>query len=276
MTDIELSRRQFFINIAKTYVGVNEADGSHEVVIDLYNSIRPLPRAYKMSYTDPWCAAFPSAVGEECGMGDVIFPECSCDAMISLYKSAGRFVEADNHVPSIGDLLMYDWDDSGSGDNRGSADHVGIVTEVIGSEIVVLEGNISDKVGYRRIAVNAKHIRGYCCPDFAGSSALVPESVPDTIDPVIVAPKPESSFEMNAPFGRYLPAPFRILRPGMSGPDVKSLQQLLIAKGYDCGLHKDDGHLGNDTAEALKQLQEDNGLYADGEFGPESHRVLWG
>jgi hypothetical protein len=38
------------------------------------------------------------------------------------------------------------------------------------SAIKVIEGNISNAVGYRTIAVNAKNIRGYGLPDYAGKA----------------------------------------------------------------------------------------------------------
>lgn len=65
-------------------------------------------------------------------------------------------------------MIFYDWQDDGSGDNTGYADHVGLVERVSGSTIYVIEGNISESVGRREIAVNGKYIRGYASPDYAG------------------------------------------------------------------------------------------------------------
>ena len=41
-------------------------------------------------------------------------------------------------------------------------DHVGIEVDVTGDTIKVIEGNISDSVGYRNIKVNGKNICGRC------------------------------------------------------------------------------------------------------------------
>ena len=55
---------------------------------------------------------------------------------------------------------------------------------------------------------------------------------------------------------------------GDKGEDVRSMQQLLIAKGFDCGRYRDDGEFGYDTLNALKAYQKSVRLEADGEYGP--------
>ena len=75
---------------------------------------------------------------------------------ITLFKKLGAWVENDAYVPKPGDYIFYDWQDGvnyATTDDTGAADHVGIVTEVNGSTITVIEGNMSDAVGvspYRR------------------------------------------------------------------------------------------------------------------------------
>ena len=105
-----------------------------------------------------------------CGLTDIMFVECSCNVMIELYKKADRWQEADDYVPSKGDLLLYDWDDNGQGDCTGMPDHIGIVVEVSGNMMKVIEGNKGNAVAYRNIQVNGRYIRGYCLPDY-GSKA---------------------------------------------------------------------------------------------------------
>ena len=41
-------------------------------------------------------------------------------------------MENDAYVPSPGDYIFYDWQDSGVGDNKGSSDHVGVGEKVEG------------------------------------------------------------------------------------------------------------------------------------------------
>ena len=168
MTENQL--RNLYVNTAKKYVGYNEEDGSHKVIIDLYNTIDPLPRGYKVQYDDEWCATFVSAIAQECKLTDIIFPECSCNRMIDKFVNAGRWMENDAYVPKIGDLIMYDWEDSGSGENKNRANHVGLIASVSGKTIKVLEGNKGNAVSYRTKTVNSRYIRGYCLPDYAGAA----------------------------------------------------------------------------------------------------------
>lgn len=57
------------------------------------------------------------------------------------------------------------------------------------------------------------------------------------------------------------------LAKGSKGEQVKSLQILLIGKGYSCGSSGADGDFGTNTEKAVKKFQKDNGLTADGICG---------
>ena len=87
MTELEL--RQKAVAQFKKWLGYSEADGRYKKIVDLYNAIRPLPVGYTLQYSDEWCAATVSAVGQALGMTDVILPECSCPRMIELYADRG-------------------------------------------------------------------------------------------------------------------------------------------------------------------------------------------
>ena len=63
--------------------------------------------------------------------------------------------------------LLYDWQDSGSGDNTGTPDHIGIVEKVASGKITVIEGNYSDMVKRRTITVNGNNIRGFVTPKYS-------------------------------------------------------------------------------------------------------------
>ena len=171
MTENQL--RQKVVKIAVSYLGCKEADGSHRKIIDLYNSHKPLARGYAVKYTDAWCSTFASAVAIAAGLTDIIPTECGCEKHIALFKKLGAWVENDAYVPKPGDYIFYDWQDGtnyATTDDTGAADHVGIVTEVNGSTITVIEGNMSDAVGYRHIAVNGRYIRGYGVPKYASKA----------------------------------------------------------------------------------------------------------
>lgn len=151
---------------AQKWVGLNEADGSHKKIVDVYNSQAKLPRGYKLQHTDAWCAATVSALVIACKATDIIPTECSCGKLIELLKAKGIWVEDDAYVPFPGDLIFYDWEDDGEGDNQGAPNHVGIVEAVVDGTITVIEGNYKNAVGRRVIKVNGKFIRGYGVPKY--------------------------------------------------------------------------------------------------------------
>lgn len=66
----------------------------------------------------------------------------------------------------------------------------------------------------------------------------------------------------------------RILKNGCEGVDVKLLQEALIQLGYSCGSYGVDGDFGDATELAVIKFQMDNGLEADGEYGPLTHAAL--
>lgn len=161
-----MKSRKNFVDVAKTYIGCKESDGTHKKIIDLYNTQKPLPRGYKVKYFDSWCATFVSAIAVKLGYTDIIPTECSCQQMIEKFKKIGCWRENENYTPNMGDIIFYDWEDNGKGDNVGWSDHVGIVESVSGGVITIIEGNKSDSVSRRKINVNARYIRGYGLPKF--------------------------------------------------------------------------------------------------------------
>lgn len=155
---------------AIAWLGYSEANGKFKTIIDIYNAHRPLPRSYAVKYSDEWCATFVSAVAIKTGATNIIPLECSCNYMIAGFKSMGRWIENDAYTPKAGDIIFYDWQDSGKGDNTGSSDHVGIVEDVSGGYIKVIEGNKNEVVARRVIKINGKFIRGFGVPDYTKES----------------------------------------------------------------------------------------------------------
>ena len=269
---------------AESWLGRREADGSHREIIEVYNSIRPLPRAYRMSLSDPWCAAFVSAVGKACGLEDILFPECACDPMIALYKAAGRWMENDAYVPKPGDVIFYDWQDSGSGDNRGSSDHVGIVVGVDKGRIAIIEGNCSDRVMRTSRQVDGPFIRGYGLPDYeakaeketsgqqvAGSGAETPAVL---VIPEENGERPGSGKE-TAPVRTSCSLTLPLLRMGAKSEAVRAAQFLLQGRGFACGPEGADGEFGPNTLAAVLRFQRRRGLEEDGVIGEKTYGKLW-
>lgn len=167
MTVTEL--RNKLVNYAIQYVGCKQGDTRHQRVIDTFNLISPLPDGWKMTYTAAWCAAFVSACAHACKF-DSIFPlSANCGTMMTKAMKMGIWVEDDNYKPRPGDIIMYDWQDSGVGDNKGAPDHVGIVAVTDGNVMKVVEGNYSTRhtCDYRVMSVGGRYIRGYIVPMYA-------------------------------------------------------------------------------------------------------------
>ena len=162
----EKQMRMELVDTACGWAGVREDDGSHHFIIDLYNSIDPLPQDYRVTYDDAWCAAFVSAAASEAELLDIIPAECSCNRQIGLFRELKRWEETDSHLPLPGDIIYYDWDLPRSFDCTGWSEHVGIVVGTYGPFIRVMEGNKDDDASFRTIWRNDWCIRGYGLPDY--------------------------------------------------------------------------------------------------------------
>lgn len=173
--EMRLNTRTSMIEQAQAWVGRNEADGSFKSIIDTYNSHTPLARGYELKYTDEWCAGFVSAVAIATGNTDNVPLEVSCPRMIQIAQNMGIWQENDGYVPSPADIILYDWDDNGNGDNTANPDHVGIVESVSDGVITVIEGNMSEKVGRRSLDVDGRYIRGFITPEYKAGEDNEPQ-----------------------------------------------------------------------------------------------------
>lgn len=174
----ESAIRERVVAEARKLLGIKEGTAEHKKIVDGYNSQTKLPRGYKLTDKDAWCAATMTYLGIVLGITDTILPECSCSKMIELYKAQGRWEEWDAFVPRPGDLVMYDWD-AKSGECTGAPDHVGIVEKVEGKTITVIEGNYDNSVKRRQICVEYVKVRGYCLPDYASLVQRFADVAPD-------------------------------------------------------------------------------------------------
>lgn len=155
---------------------------THYNVIQIYNNIKPLPRGYILKDNDPWCAGFVSAIFHLCGYDDIA--ECSCIQMLEKAKKNNIWIESDSYKPTIGDIIMYDWQDSGKGDNVGTPDHTGIIIEVTTKGFIVREGNKNNSIENRFVAFNDKFIRGFIIPPYEKITNKY-ESVNDIVNGII-------------------------------------------------------------------------------------------
>lgn len=261
----ETEARAYLVQTARKYLGCRESDGSHRKIIDIYNGIRPLPRGWKMPYSgqnSAWCATFVSAMAKLCGMLDIIPAECSCVFQVQAFHKLGRWMERDDYKPQPGDVIYYDWGDSGAGDCTGAPDHVGIVESCASGLITIIEGNLSDSVAKRTIVVGARYIRGYGLPNFAAWAAKHSGQAAPVVKPTNTTTKEVPKMDM--------------LREGSKGYQVKVLQLLLILNGCSCGAAGADGDFGAATDAAVRKFQQAKRLEVDGIVGPITWATLLG
>ena len=165
--------RNAVVNQMLEWEHYSEQNGKFKVIIDGYNSYLPTAvkagcANYAVKYSDEWCATAASYAYIACGIGHLFPVECSCPRMITLAKKMGIWQENDGYVPDPADAVLYDWEDSGKGDNTGTPDHIGIVIAVDKSKgtFVVMEGNKNESVERRTMSIDGKYIRGFITPKF--------------------------------------------------------------------------------------------------------------
>lgn len=172
-----MKTRSAVVNLANSWVGKNEVDGSYKSIIDIYNGYKgAFPRSTKMQYGWAWCACTWSALAIKLGYTDIMPIEISCGYLIENAKKMGCWQENDAYVAKPGDAVLYDWGDSGKGDNTAWPDHVGVIVETNASAgyYVVVEGNYSNAVKKRTLSINGRYIRGFICPKYDADGQTAP------------------------------------------------------------------------------------------------------
>lgn len=164
--------RMKVVKIARTYEGVKKGSYRHHYLIDKFNAVKP--DGYAAKYSDQWCAEAVTAwfiIAYKDEAKKIMALSASCPRMITKAQKMGIWVESDSYHPLPGDVVLYDWQDSGKGDNKGTADHVGIVSRTGQKNFWVIEGNKGKEsvVGERKLAVNGLYIRGFITPDYDGT-----------------------------------------------------------------------------------------------------------
>jgi hypothetical protein len=262
MTESQLRER--VVDLMRGWCGATKGSTTHYNILNVYNSHKPLARGYAIKPYDDYCAATASAAWIGAGVASVAVTEVSVPKMVTLAQQAGIWVESDAYRPQPGDAIIYDWQDSGSGDNHGSPDHVGIVERVDGGGIHVIEGNMSGgRVGRRTVPVNGRYIRGFVCPRFSrlATGAATSAATATVATPAKNLTK-ESVCEVTVP----------VLKKGSKSGYVKTLQILL--NKYNRANIAEDGVFGAGTERAVVAYQKSRGLGADGVVGAQTWAQL--
>lgn len=147
--------------------------GKRTEIVDIYNSVRPLPLGYRVKYEDLLCATYVSAIFIKLGWTDIVPPNPRAWQLYENMAAIDCAVKDPNRVPSIGDLIFF-----GTGKKTTNIQHVGIVTEVQnGRQIYYYD--INPNVGRHTCPVGYSYIWGYGIPDYASKDLEpIPEPEP--------------------------------------------------------------------------------------------------
>lgn len=207
-----------------------------------------------------WC--FVTAYGKDAALKLLCQPTKSagagCRYSRGYFKAKGRLFDA----PQPGDQIFF-WPKTAIGGP--AVQHTGLVYKVDSTYVYTIEGNTSGSSGVvangggvwkKKYRLDYNRIAGYGRPDYGMEGTAETPSTPS-------APT-ETAYALGE----------RTLRTGMTGADVKSLQEKLIARGYALPKSGADGEYGAETAAAVKAFQKDANLTADGVYGPKTHAAL--
>ena len=162
----------------------------------------------------------------ECQTGDL---GAACPYSAGYYKARGRY----DRVPRMGDQVFFQ--------KGGKLVHTGIVVEVTGTMLVVVEGNSSNMVKKNTYSRTSAYIAGYGHPRY---------TEPASMD--------ASSSVVSENYGEAVTVRLNILRIGSAGAQVKTVQRILYARGIRDDRNREtrvDGIYGANTRAAVIKLQ---------------------
>ena len=203
-----------------------------------------------------WCffKAYGAVEGQriQCQTGDL---GAACIYSAQYFMMQGRY----DKNPKPGDQVFFNV--------NGQIGHTGIVVEVTGTSITVVEGNSSDRVQKLTYDRGGSRIAGYGHPLY--DDTTMPSTQAE--EPILKPPAPAAqTVQVNLP----------LLKNGAVSNAVKNAQVLLIRYGYACGgrivagRENPDGEFGPTTEKAVKAFQSLKKLQADGEVGADTWTAL--
>lgn len=147
--------RSYLLDVARACIGTLEGSSRHKTIIDIYNSSPDRLRKYDITPNDAWCAAFVSSCFIAAGLHRLIPIDCSCFYFKNEASKRGQLRDKNRYIPRAGDIILYKW----AGKNVPG--HIGIIEDVTGSKLTVIEGNYNNSVGRRKISLSYQYIDSY-------------------------------------------------------------------------------------------------------------------
>lgn len=138
------------LTVAKAQLGYRESTRNVILVEDALKGYTRFGDWYGLPYGD-WCAMYVSFCLDFAQVEGVPL-DCAVNPWIDSLKNAEMYGEAGIYIPRAGDIIFFDYEQTGEPGIPVIADHVGLVTEVLLSEdgqsgtITTIEGNVEDQV----------------------------------------------------------------------------------------------------------------------------------
>lgn len=259
--------KQKVIDWAYTQIGYLEGENNWNKYAELLDKEQGFYNGIKQNaaWCDVWVdAGFYICYGRAAAQYLLCQPDNSCGAGCSFsakyYDVKGQFHKTS---PETGDQIFF-------GSAWNNVWHTGLVVAVSDNYVTTIEGNCNDRVQKCTYRINDPNIWGYGRPDWGAG-----EDLPSTSEAEKTTETPAKMYDIRLP----------LLTIGDKGCYVKTVQTLLIARGYDCGnkplvgVEKADGDFGRMTEKAVAFFQSKCGLDIDGEVGGDTYAALfsvWG
>lgn len=145
----------------KSWNGYSESNGkAQKYIVDPWCKYMGMKISCK---NHAWCAIAVASCLYQVGVKKRSM-SAVCKVQMKWYKDKKRYHARGSYVPKVGDIVFYDFK------GEGYATHVGMVTSVNYKKkgyIYVIEGNKSNKVGYRHISYTSKSILGFATPYYS-------------------------------------------------------------------------------------------------------------
>ena len=203
-----------------------------------------------------WCAMQVSlSIYEACGSDKSsarevmygVWPYSRCD---QLYDAAPGSMKGrrGSWTPKAGDVIVFS-------DNGTSRDHTGMVYAADKTYVYTIEGNSGNMCRKRSYLLTSSYIWGYVRPSYAvGTEEYTPDA-------------DQYGAEVYKDIGLHE------LSKGCAGPEVKTVQRIIYARGINRSLAV-DGAFGPATKSGVITLQKQLGLSQDGVVGKDTWKKV--
>lgn len=221
----------------------------------------------------PWCASQVStAIYEACGSNKTdakavmhgVWPYVNCaqvwDAAPSNKAFWGHYQRwtlgkgyRDYYYPQPGDIIVFT-------DNTKSRSHTGMVYACDKTYVYTIEGNSGNMCRKRSYLLTSSYIYGWIRPAYAAATSSTTSSTTTTVVEqygAVCCKDPE----------------LHVLSKGTAGPEVKTIQRLIVAGEVDKTLVI-DGDFGTKTKTAVMALQKKLGITEDGIVGANTWKTV--